>query len=65
MSKYAKLSLLRVYSEILKYARSYFVKFSKNMKYTIVFVLTNTSKYAYVPYHHIFTKIRSYLVHNE
>ena len=31
------------------------------MKYAIVFVLTNTSKYAYVGYHCIYAKIRSYL----
>ena len=34
----------------------------KNMKYTIVFVLTNTSKYACVCYHCIYAGICSYLV---
>ena len=48
-----------MYSEILKYVRSYFVIFSKNMKYAIVFV--STSKYSYVHYQRIYTEIRSYL----
>ena len=33
----------------------------KNIKYTIVFVLTNTSKYTYVRYHRIYMEICSYL----
>ena len=32
------------------------------MKYAIVFVLTNTSKYAYVCYHRIHAELRSYLL---
>ena len=32
------------------------------MKYAIVFVLTNTSKYAYVCYHSIYAEISSYLL---
>ena len=35
------------------------------MKYTIVFVLTNTSKYAYVCYHRIYVEIRSYLLSSD
>ena len=36
--------------------------FSKNTKYVVVFVLTSTSKYAYVWCHRTYAKIRSYLV---
>ena len=36
------------YSEILKYIRSYFVIFTKNMKYAMVFVLSDKSKYAFM-----------------
>ena len=32
------------------------------MKYTVVFVFQNTSKYAYVCYYRIYEEIRSYLV---
>ena len=34
------------------------------MKYAIEFILTNTSKYTYVPYQHIYTEIRSYYLEN-
>ena len=32
------------------------------LEYAIVFVLTSTSKYAYIRYHRIYTEIRSYLL---
>ena len=46
----------------IKYVRSYFVIFSKNMKYAIVFVLMNASKYTYVCCHRINRRISPYLV---
>ena len=45
----------------IKYVRSYFVIFSKTMKYAVVFILTNMFKCPYVCWLRINMRIRPYL----
>ena len=59
--KYAKIRYLDILLNI-KICQVVFCHIFGNLKYTIVFVLTNTTKYAYLRCHRLYAEIRSYLM---
>ena len=61
LHKYVLIQLLFIFSK-MKVSSIISRRILENLKYAIVFVLTNTSKYVYERTQHIFTEIRSYLL---